>query len=133
MKIVLTRNMCSQTCTPGTLTYTDANGIDREFSTLELPWNDNKPGCSCIPPGIYRCERTWSKKFGETFVVCEVPDRAGILFHQGNFTSSTRGCILVGKDVKPYGQSFMVTDSKNAMRQFLDSLKGVTQFTLEIR
>ena len=110
----------------------DTNGTPLEFSTLELPWNDNKPSCSCIPPGVYRCERTWSKKFGETFVVCEVPDRAGILFHQGNFTSSTRGCILVGKDIKPYGKSFMVTDSRNAMQQFMDSLKGITQFTLEI-
>lgn len=64
--------------------------------TLEEPWLNNQRGASCIPVGAYVCRRVISPKFGDTFEVTNVPGRSHILFHKGNTTDDTEGCILVG-------------------------------------
>lgn len=132
MRMTLTRTNCSEKCTVGRLEFTDASGNLITFMTLELPWRDNERGCSCIPTGTYICQRVWSKKFGETFEITQVPDRSGILFHQGNFPSSTRGCVLLGQELAPYAGGYMVTDSVKTMKQFLEATQGISQFTLDI-
>lgn len=64
--------------------------------TLELPWRENAKNVSCIPTGLYEVIPHESPKFGECFLVNDVPGRSAILFHAGNTTSDTKGCILVG-------------------------------------
>lgn len=64
--------------------------------TLELPWRDNERQVSAIPAGHYRVQRVQSPKFGDTFEVTGVEGRSHILFHKGNTTADTNGCILVG-------------------------------------
>ena len=70
--------------------------------TLEREWNDNKRGESCIPTGTYLCRRVQSPKFGDTFEVCDVPDRSSILLHGGNIEDDSHGCILIGEMYEKY-------------------------------
>lgn len=68
----------------------------------ELPWRDNESQMSCIPPGEYICAPYKSPKFGNVYIVLDVPGRGYILFHSGNYAGDTRlgyrthskGCIL---------------------------------------
>lgn len=62
--------------------------------TVELPWKNNQPRISCIPPGTYRLRKRCSPKFKSHFEVMEVPDRKYILFHSANDAAKElRGCI----------------------------------------
>lgn len=51
-----------------------------------------------IPAGVYSAYGQTSPKFGTTKLYLNVPGRSGILFHGGNTTEDTRGCILTGKN-----------------------------------
>lgn len=81
----------------------DAGSVMFEFKTLELPYLDNHPQTSCIPVGTYPVIKSkgWGKIPYEHFAVQNVPNRAGICIHIGNYASGKRvdseGCILVGK------------------------------------
>lgn len=76
------------------------NGLLKLFEckTLELPWLNNKKQTSCIPTGTYHVIKHNSPTFGKCFKVLDVPGRADILFHRGNYNKDTKGCLLVGKD-----------------------------------
>lgn len=105
--------------------------------TLERPWLNNrasengKPG-SCIPAGTYTCERYWSDKFGETFLVTDVDGRKYILFHKGNIDDDTRGCILVGEMFEPLNGKPAIRASKEGFDNLMRILKGVDKFILTI-
>lgn len=64
--------------------------------TCELPWKDNDPEISCIPPGSYNCVRHDSPAHPHTWEVRNVPNRSGILIHNGNTENDSLGCIIVG-------------------------------------
>jgi hypothetical protein len=67
--------------------------------TLERPWVNNQRSISCIPPGEYivsYLHRSSSGKYRRVYHVQNVPNRLGILIHQGNVEAHTRGCIIVG-------------------------------------
>lgn len=62
--------------------------------TIELPWLDNRPQCSCIPEGRYRLKKRYSPKFREHLEVVDVPERELILIHPANNALiELRGCI----------------------------------------
>lgn len=65
-----------------------------DLKTLELPWNDNKVGQSCIPKGEYHVKRD---KYGKHtwFSIPEVPGRTYIEIHEGYKPSHSLGCILL--------------------------------------
>jgi len=100
--------------------------------TLENPWIDNLPRVSCIPCGLYLCKRIDSPKFGDTFEICDVPERTHILFHSGNFERDTLGCILVASKFGVLSNTPAVLDSKIAFRNFLDGLEDIDEFELAI-
>ncbi len=64
--------------------------------TLEDAWKNNQTSISCIPSGRYKL--TWHKspRFGECYLVNDVPSRSHILIHAGNTHEDTHGCILLG-------------------------------------
>lgn len=64
--------------------------------TLELPDRGNQAGISNIPAGEYLCKRYSSSNFPETYEITGVPNRSKILFHAGNVTNDSRGCVLLG-------------------------------------
>ena len=78
---------------------TGTNGVIRDWNqfivyTIELPWQENKPGQSCIPEGRYRIEKRFSLKYQWHFWLREVPKRSLILIHPANDArKELRGCI----------------------------------------
>lgn len=132
MNAKLIRLYTLKTCIIGQLSLFSSI-MDREVlrvATLELPDRSNKPCVSCIPAGAYICKRFQSSKFGNTFEICNVPDRQGILFHVGNTWKSTKGCIILGKYVN-LNQEYLC-ESKEAFNEFMQALKDVKEFNLEI-
>ena len=71
---------------------------DRQFETVELKWNGNKIGVSCIPDGIYQYRRDWStnkkREVIELFNADTNP-RSQIQIHAISRTSQLKGCIGV--------------------------------------
>ncbi len=130
MDIRLVRHTFSHQGVEGFLYY---EGEDQAaFATLELPWRDNARGASCIPRGRYECIWAKSPRFGMCYHVLDVPGRANILFHNGNyagnlklgFRSDSSGCILLGMKHGVLGGQKAVINSRAARRKFEDDLAG---------
>lgn len=96
--------------------------------TLELPEKGNEPERSCIPAGTYTCKRVQSPHFGETFEVTGVNGRSHILFHKGNTTHDTKGCILVGEKYT----ELAIGESKEGYDEFMGKFKGRDSFILSV-
>ena len=101
--------------------------------TLENPWLDNQRNISCIPTGKYTVTTYVSKRYGLCFQVLNVPGRSGILFHSGNTSEHTKGCILPGIDVGHLKGKRAVLSSKIAMGELCDALWDDGEFELEIK
>ena len=132
IEVKLQRQKQYKTATVGTLHICTKNLV-WSCKTLELPWKNNIPNESCIPVGTYRCERVKSEKFGETFILTDVPGRSGILFHCGNTVpKDTRGCILIGVGLDCTDRKPVLLASRAAMNTFRDMLSGFDSFNLVI-
>lgn len=83
--------------------------------TCEDPWNDNQSMISCIPKGVYQCEKYNSEKFKDVWEIKDVPNRSSILIHAGNTIDDTHGCVLVGRCFGSLGDLPAVLQSKEAM------------------
>lgn len=86
--------------------------------SLELEWNNNKVSASCIPRGEYECTWHESPKYGWCYIVNDVPLRSHILFHAGNTSDDTRGCILLGRSIGKINGENAVLNSRVAIRNF---------------
>lgn len=100
--------------------------------SLERPWLDNAVGKSCIPKGEYICRRVQSPKFGNTFEVTGVNGRLAILFHKGNISDNSHGCILVGEQFNFVMGKDGITGSKEGFEEFLRRTADLDQFTLNV-
>jgi hypothetical protein len=82
--------------------YDDAGNIIYECVSLELPWLKNTPQVSCIPEGVYPVTKITSPINGPCFLLANVPGRASIEMHIGNYAAGkridTKGCILPGQN-----------------------------------
>lgn len=94
---------------------------DRGFTcrTVELPWRDNAPNISCVPPGRYPCRRRWSEKHGKNlYHVDDVPGRDADEIHSANvagdvakgYGSQLLGCIAPGADVAVFPENSIHQD-----------------------
>lgn len=72
-----------------------------------------------IPLGVYPIEYTWSPKFNRLLPLLKVPHRKGIRIHAGNSSADTKGCILLGLQVRSQDSEFFLTDSRKAVAEFL--------------
>jgi hypothetical protein len=116
MELVLYRGYLEKG-TNGALFY---NGAFVCF-TIELPWNDNKKGLSCIPEGTYTLGIRQSVKFQEHLIVQGVVGRASILIHPANNAlKELRGCIAPVSKITGAGTG---TNSRKAMQSLLTLLK----------
>lgn len=128
MKAVLSRRY-TNIQTPGRLVVFDGDRVRLQILTLELPWNGNQKRVSCIPEGVYNVIKIDSLRFGECFLVEDVPDRTAIEFHAGNYASllppsDTSGCILPGLargDINDDGVED-ITNSRDALQKMLNIL-----------
>lgn len=102
-------------------------------ATLEPATQDNIPNHSCIPPGQYVCKRYYSKKFGDTFEVKNVPNRTYILFHPGNTIHDTNGCIILGITWGQLAGDRAVLNSGKTFDLFMEQFNGLDKFILTIK
>ena len=100
--------------------------------TLERPWEDNAQNVSCIPAGRYRCRKVRSARFGDTYEVCDVPNRTHVLFHKGNFIYDTQGCILIGEEYSGTWDRPFIASSERGFLEFMKMLQGMPEFELVI-
>ena len=108
------------------------NFIKYEFKTLELKWRDNKKRISCIPPGEYKVVKRHSSKYKNHFHILDVPNRSYILIHNGNYNHQTKGCVLVGDDLRHLNKDndIDVTNSVDTLKTLYSKLPD--SFDLEI-
>jgi len=100
--------------------------------TVELPWRDNKPNVSCVPPGTYQCVLKNRHPLENRFELKYVPGRTGIQFHIANLPEDLDGCIGVGEMVGNVGGTKGVLFSGFAYKRFMKSLENDKEFILEI-
>ena len=111
------------------------------FRTLEPPNrnnakdNPNTPAneAGCIPEGEYLCvkrdPKVWAKaRFKDNWEIKNVPNKAGVVFHSGNYWFHSQSCILVGKEIKDLNpkndpkidknKRWFLSDSGTALKEF---------------
>jgi hypothetical protein len=98
--------------------------------TLELPWRDNLPEVSCIPPGTYKAFKRKSPKNGLCVEFRDVPKRSNIQIHSGNYTRQILGCVLVGDAIK-FLDGDTIPDVANS-RATLDKLLALLPDEFEV-
>lgn len=75
--------------------WTLPNG--EELPTIELKWNNNKVGESCIPTGVYKFKRDRTG-LHQWWKILDVEGRTHIEIHEGNKPQHSEGCILMSKE-----------------------------------
>lgn len=118
--------------TRGSFYLVDAPPIMRALFVrcIELPWHDNAARTSCIPVGRYKMRYSMSNRFKKMmWEVLNVPGRAGIRIHSGNYAgdklSDSLGCILPclkWQDINADGVLDGV-ESKKALSMLEDELR----------
>lgn len=117
--ITLKRISSNLECVAGVLIYEQTPVV----LTLERAWTGNIKNQSCIPAGQYTCEKYTSYRFGDTYKITNVPNRTHILFHVGNTTKDTTGCVLLGEKFGILNKRMAVLSSRKAMKKFLNLMK----------
>jgi hypothetical protein len=101
--------------------------------TLELPWRENQHDISCVPAGVYPLHRRMSPKHHcEVFELENVPERANIELHIGNFIRDSLGCLLLGTKFATLDGEHGISGSRVAFDHFMDAMKGIEHATLTI-
>lgn len=135
-KVLIMRGETSDQGTFGVLEWRS-----HQFYSLELPWRDNKPNVSCVPPGKYLASWSYSPRFKRLmYGVAPIPNRSGVRMHAANlagdkskgFKAQLNGCIALGKKLGWIDGQKSLLLSKPAMREFEDLMRGQI-FELEIR
>lgn len=100
--------------------------------TLEHAYPEDQGWVPKIPVGTYVCVRG-EHQLGTgspftTFEITGVPGHSGLLFHTGNFTRDSSGCVLVGQE----RHDDMILGSHAAFGGFMLLMGGVDRFTLAV-
>lgn len=119
-QVTITRNKSTKKETTGSLVATNG-GATFTCKTLELPWLNNAPNVSCIPPGEYDVVWSLSPRLMKwTYEVKNVPGRSGIRLHSGNYFKDFLGCIGLGatlQDMNSDGE-LDITNTKATIAAF---------------
>lgn len=142
MNLTLTREQSTPEGTRGLLVIGDV----MSFHTVELPWQENEKGRSCVPAGTYELE-PFTRPNGdkvyrlnaphldvfkdETDVPPGIPGRSEILIHAANVPSQLMGCIAPGLGRGVIDGEPAVVQSRMAMEAIRAAL-GDKHHTLEI-
>lgn len=127
-KYTLTRYKQDDKQTLGMMKVTDTAIVD----TLELAWKNNEFQISRIPAGIYKVVKRNSEKYKDHFHILNVPDRDGVLIHNGNYNSQIKGCVLVGSGLSDMNKDGYqdVMNSKKTLAKMNELMPN--EFLLEI-
>lgn len=100
--------------------------------TAERPDFNNEAGRSCIPAGVYQCEKVNSPKFGHCVSIKDVPNRTYILIHKGNVPlKDSTGCILVGEQFEPLSGQMAVLSSRHAFDEMMRLADNEFELTIK--
>lgn len=129
--VFILRDYTGDRGTPGRLI------VPGEFDcfTIELPWRNNLPNKSCLPPGEdYGLMWTISRRFQRYMylIVENIPERDGFRLHSGNvagdvekgFKSHSLGCPLLGKKRGVLWDQEAVLVSRPTVRAFEEIMNG---------
>jgi hypothetical protein len=100
-------------------------------NTLEPYHRDNERNISSIPSGQYICKKYSSERYPSTYEVTGVQNRSSVLFHSGNWDDDTMGCILLGESFGTIGSDWVISQSRDAMTEFMQTMHGA-EFKLTI-
>jgi len=115
-------------CTVGILNTPKNN----KLFTIEPPWRNNLVNVSCIPKGVYLCQKSRYNRGGyDTFEII-VKDRSEVKFHIGNDLDDTKGCPLVNDKIGAENGIIRGVESKRAFNEFYKEMKEFDQFILEV-
>jgi hypothetical protein len=118
MNITITRKQSTPSGTPGQLVATNPAGETFTCNTLELPWQDNTPGVSCIIDDSYGAT-IWHSDHLDCDVL-RLEDKHGRQNCAGDVSqgmeTQVHGCTLVGSR---YGS--LVNDDGDGQLAILDS------------
>ena len=99
--------------------------------TIELPWLDNEPDKSCIPPGTYEFNKYISPKHGFVWLARNVPNRTEIEIHPANFASDLLGCIGVGDSIGQISGVNAVLNSQETFAMLKATLPDSFNLTIQ--
>jgi hypothetical protein len=100
--------------------------------TLERAYQCDGEHVTKIPPGTYRCTRTTFYRGGyETYEV-HVPGHSRVLFHLGNWSADSDGCILVGESYAVLKGMDAIADSRAGFAELMEKAAGRSEFELEV-
>ncbi len=121
------------------LVLNESQAVLFNCDTLELANRNNAAHVSCIPCGVYICQKVAAtKKIPYAHIlVTNVHNRSGICIHIGNFAAGSKidieGCIIVGDkylDINKDG----IDDITNSRTTFLKLMSILpTEFKLTIK
>ena len=125
--MILSREKQNGKQTLGTL---DFEGY--QLHTMELAWNNNERGVSCIPTGKYHAKPRYSAKHKNHFIVENTTPREFVLFHSANYSRQLRGCIAPGMGKKDLDKDGLVDiySSKKAMAILLEKFPNGFDFEI---
>lgn len=127
-KVLLQRAWQDYRCTLGMLTVLE-HEHDPIF-TLENPFRYGMPD-DRIPSGVYECSPFSGAKYKDVYEIKNVPGRAAILIHWGNFERDTLGCVLVGNGAGMMTKEPAVAASRACFNRLKDLL-GEDDFLLTV-
>lgn len=126
MNILITRAPSTENGTFGILSI---DGVPTCL-TCELPWLNNAPDKSCIPIGSYTAIRHDSPDHPHTWEVQNVPNRTGILLHNGNTKNDSLGCIIVGSSFGTVDSLPAVLNSNTTLANLQEDLPDSFNITI---
>lgn len=109
--------------TSGVLTLPDGS----ELYTLELKWDNNRVGKSCIPEGRYRIKRDKTGKH-QWWQALNVEGRTAIEIHPANYPDQLLGCIALSITPTDDGKAAASTEACKKLLEFF----GDSDWLLEI-
>lgn len=125
MKIFISRTY-NKNETLSSLFVMSGQEVKYRCKAIELPDLGNQRNISCIPEGIYDCQKYVSPTKGNCFHVLNVKGRDSILIHKGNYINGNKrdslGCILCGEyfeDINKDG-SIDIGGSTKALQALLE-------------
>jgi hypothetical protein len=125
----------------GTFGYVDL-GRERIW-TVEREWNDNLPGKSCLPVGIYNLLPYSSEKYPNTYALenkglqvwaywSSEARRFACVFHSANLPQELEGCVSAGTRRGLVDDKWAVVSSKVATERLKEHIakEGIRQFEI---
>lgn len=100
--------------------------------TLEPYDRNNAKFISNIPAQQYLCKKIKSPRYGRTFEITGIQGRSNVLFHAGNYSYNTRGCIILAQHYGKIQGVRAILNSGDTFRKFMKKVGHLKSFQLTI-